>query len=436
MSWQEDYKKKLVTPEEAVSHIKSGDRVGVPGGPGMPFDLMVALGNRYEELKDVNIYSGITMYMLDMFKPEYRGHINFYTLFMGPLERIFLKQKGNVNVVSYHMSSTSVIMDHYDVNVAMIEVSAPDERGFMSLGLFGVTNGLYAMQRSDLVIAQVNKHMPYVTGLEAVVHVNDIDFFTENDHPIASLPEIPVTPEDEKIGAFIADLVPDGATVQLGIGGTSNIVGALLKDKKDLGIHTEMMVDSMMTLYDAGAVTNMKKTFHKGKMLTGFCIGSQELYKFVDRNSIVEFAPVMYTNDPINIAKNDNFMSINNTITADLTGQCASESIGHQMYSGTGGQLNFIRGAAMSKGGKSFLALPSSGTTKEGKRYSRIVTNFLPGTVVTTPRSDVHYIVTEFGAVDMRLESIPARVKKMISIAHPDFRDQLAHEAKEAGLVI
>jgi 4-hydroxybutyrate CoA-transferase len=261
-----------------------------------------------------------------------------------------------------------------------------------------------------------------------------VDWIVEKDHPLTELPEIPISEEDEKIGAFIAERVPDGATIQLGIGGTSNAVGHLLKDKKDLGVHTEMLTESVMDLYDSGAVTCKKKTFHPGKILTGFCIGSRKLYDFIDHNPICEFAPIYYTNNVGNIAKNDKMVSINNTMTVDLTGQCASESLGHAMYSGTGGQADFVRGSAMSKGGMSFIALPSTSMTKNG-RITRVVSEFLPGTIVTTPRSDVHYVVTENGVADLRLKSVPERVREMLKIAHPDFRDQLKHEAEKAGLL-
>ena len=434
MDWKEDYKRKLVTAETAVSGIKSGDRIAMGGGISAPPDIVNALAQRYLELENVTLVSGITMYMLEVFKPEMRGHINFKTLFMGPLERMHLKAKGNVEPISYHLSLSDDIVRKVDPNVYFCEVTPPDSRGFMSLGPIGVYNGGIASSMADTVIVQVNNETPYVNGLQALIHVNDVDWIVEKDHPLTELPEIPIAPEDEKIGALIAERVPDGATIQLGIGGTSNAVGHLLKDKKDLGVHTEMLTESVMDLYDSGVITNKRKTFHPGKILCGFCIGSRKLYDFIDHNPICEFAPIYYTNNVNNIAKNDNMVSINNTMTVDLTGQCASESLGHAMYSGTGGQVDFVRGAATSAGGMSFIALPSTSTTKSG-RISRVVSQFMPGTIVTTPRADVHYIVTENGVADLRLKSVPERVREMLKIAHPDFRDQLKYEAEQAGLL-
>jgi 4-hydroxybutyrate CoA-transferase len=434
MKWKDDYQRKLVSPEQAVAGIKSGDRIAMGGGVSAPPDIVNALCKRYEELTDVTLVSGITMYMLDVFRPEVRGHINFYTLFMGPLERMHLKNKGNVEPISYHLSLSDQIVMRVNPNVYFCEVSPPDKRGYMSLGPIGVYNGGLASQIADTVIVQVNKETPFVNGVQALIHVSDVDLIVEKDHPLTELPEIPISEEDKSIGALIAERVPDGATIQLGIGGTSNAVGHLLKEKKDLGVHTEMLTESVMDLVECGAVNGKKKTFHPGKIVCGFCIGSKKLYDFIDNNPICEFAPIYYTNDVNNIAKNNAMVSINNTMTVDLTGQCASESLGHAMYSGTGGQVDFVRGAALSKGGMSFIALPSTSETKSG-RISRVVSQFLPGTIVTTPRADVRYIVTENGVADLWLKSVPERVREMLKIAHPDFRDQLKSEAEQAGLL-
>jgi len=281
---------------------------------------------------------------------------------------------------------------------------------------------------------QVNEHTPFVNGSQAVLHVSDVDYIVENHHPLPEIPEIPISDVEQKIGEHVVERIPDGATIQIGIGAVSDAVGNLLASKKELGVHTEMMTNSMMHLAEKGVITGSKKTLHPGKMVCGFAIGNAELYKFVDHNPICEFAPVYYVNKVSNIAKNDNMISINNTMTVDLTGQCASESIGFSMYSGTGGQLDFIRGANLSQGGKSFITLPSTSETKSGT-ISRIVSAFKPGTVITTPRSDARYIVTEYGVADLWLKSVPKRVKEMISIAHPDFRDSLEKEAREAGLL-
>ncbi len=434
MDWKETYKQKVVSPEQAVAHIKSGDIIAMGGGPSAPPDIVAALCKRYLELENVTLVTGITMHLFDLFKPEYRGHINFKTLFMGPLERMVFKQKGNVDPISYHLSQTDQLVYREGINVYFGEVSPPNEKGFMSLGPIGVYNGWLAAKHADRVIVQVNKETPFLHGQLTTLHVSEVDWIVEKDHPLPVLPEIPVSEEDKKIGALVAERVPDGATIQFGIGGTSNVVGLHLREKKDLGAHTEMLTDSMMELFERGVLTGRRKTFHPGKIVCGFSVGTKRLYDFMDNNPICEFAPIHYTNSVDNIARNDNMVSINNTLTVDLTGQCASESLGHAMYSGTGGQVDFIRGAAKSNGGMSFITLPSTSMTKNG-RISRIVSQFLPGTIVTTPRSDVHYIVTEWGIADLKLKSIQTRIKEMLRIAHPDFRDQLKHEAEEAGLL-
>lgn len=434
MNWEAEYKKKLVSAEEAAAVIKSDDRVAMGGGISAPTDIVNALCKRYQELENVILFSGITMYGFDFFKAEYRGHISFKSLFLGPLERMTLKAKGNVEPVSYHLSLSDQIGIDARCNVYMVEVSVPDVRGYMSFGPVGCYNSDLMIKLADTVMVQVNKETPFVHGVQNVVHVNEVDYIVEGDHPLTELPEIPISDVEEKIGALIAEQIPDGSTIQLGIGGVANAIGHLLKEKKDLGIHTEMMTDSMMDLAMRGVINGKKKTFFPGKIVAGFVIGSTELYRFVDHNPACLFCPIYFVNNINNIAKNDNFVSINNAITADLTGQCGSESLGHRMYSGTGGQLDFVRGAALSKNGMAFLALPSTAETKNG-RVSRIVSTFEPGTVVTTPRSDVHYIVTEFGIADLWLKSVPERVNAMVSIAHPDFRDQLMNEAEAAGLI-
>lgn len=434
MKWQDEYKKKLVTAEKSASLVKSGDTVGVSAGSSAPITIIDALCKRREELKDVFLFSGVSMYPFEYFKPEFKGHINFTSLFLGPMERLFMKTKGNINPLSYHLSLSDDIAKTLKANIIIMEVTKPDSRGYMSFGPIGVFNNDISAELADTVIVQVNGETPFVHGMQNVIHVNNVDYIVEADHPLAELPEIPISDVERKIGEFIASEIPDGATIQLGIGGVANAIGYLLEEKKDLGVHTELMTDSMMDLAMKGVINGRKKTFHHGKMVAAFAIGSRALYDFIDHNPVCEFCPVSYTNDILNIGKNDNFISISNTITADLTGQCGSESLGFNMYSGTGGQLDFVRGSTLSKGGKSFLALPSTADTKKG-RISRIVTKFLPGTVISTPRSDVQYIVTEYGIADLWLKSVSDRVREMISIAHPDFRDELEKEAKEVGLL-
>jgi acyl-CoA hydrolase len=433
MDWREEYRQKVVTAQEAVSVIKNGDRVGMPGGSSQPIDVVNALCKRKDELSGVTFYSGISMYPYDLFKAEFRGHIDFVSLFVGPLERLFLKG-GNVEPMSYHFSLADQVCYAVNINIFMCEVSRPDSKGYMSFGPVGVYNNDLCCSLADTIIVQVNKETPIVHGSQAVIHVSDVDYIIENDHPLPVIPEIPISDVERKIAHFIAERIPDGASIQCGIGAVSDAVVTLLDTKKDLGVHTEMFTNGMMRLAQKGIITGRLKNFHPKKILCGFAIGDKELYDFIDNNPIFEFAPIYEVNNVSNIARNDNMVTINNIMTADLTGQCASESIGHDMYSGTGGQLDFVRGANLSKGGMSFLSTASTTETKSG-RISKIVSSFRPGTIITTPRSDVRYIVTEWGVADLWLKSVPKRVREMLSIAHPDFRDQLEREAMEAGLL-
>ncbi|MBU0993268.1 MAG: 4-hydroxybutyrate CoA-transferase [Proteobacteria bacterium] len=436
MNWKDDYKHKRVTAEGAASAIRSGDNIMVSGANSAPPDIITALCKRYKELENVTIWSGLLMYPFDFLKKEYKGHINYVTIFYGPVERMFANE-GNTENCSFHFSNTdkaSLGIAHF--NAIMCEVSPPDDKGFMSFGPSGTLHNSLMCEISDKVIVQVNEETPYVYGFENVIHVSDVDYIVEANHRIPEMPEIPITEREKKIGSMIAERIPDRATIQIGIGGISNAVGHFLDSKKDLGVHTELLTNSMVELAKKGVITNKAKNFHHGKMLIGgICIGSKDTYEFIDRNPMMEFCPVYYANNRQNIAKNDNFISINNALTVDLTGQVASESIGFSMYSGTGGQADFLRGATQSRGGKSFITLKSSSNQKDGSIRSRIVSSFLPGTAITTIRADVMYIVTEYGIADLWQKTTSQRVNAMISIAHPECRDQLRREAKTFGLL-
>ncbi|MBN1880786.1 MAG: 4-hydroxybutyrate CoA-transferase [Deltaproteobacteria bacterium] len=441
MSWEKEYQKKLVSADKAVAGITSNNVIMMSGGCSAPPALVDALCKRKDELKNVTLISGISVYPFEFYKSEFKGHINFRCLFMGPAERIAMKMKANIEPVSFHLSQSDEIVDEmlemhdrkkYDY--MMCEVSEPDARGYMSYGPNGVHNNDTVVPVADKIAVQVNKETPFVHGIKNVIHVSEVDYIVEESHPLPEIPQIPISDVEQKIGELIAERIPNGATIQIGVGGVSDTVGELLISKKDLGIHSEMLTNSMMHLTEKGVVTGKKKTYRPGKIVCGFAIGSKALYDFIDNNPVCEFSPIAEINNVFNIAQNDNFVSVNNILNADLTGQCASESIGFQQISGTGGQLDFVRGANMSKGGMGFLAMPSVRESKDGP-VSRIVSTMMPGTVITTPRSDVHYIVTEYGVANLRMRSIPERVKAMIAIAHPDFRDQLTKEAVENGLL-
>lgn len=432
-NWEADYKKKLVSLDDAAKLIRSGDNIMMSAGPSTPVDLMNAIAKRYKELDNVTVTSGILMNLLSHLSAEYKGHINHHTVFLGPLERMFLNQ-GNIEVTSYQFSKSDEIAVDAHPNVALFEVSPPDERGFMSFGPLGTFNNGTVSRCVEKIIVQVNKKTPFVNGIDADIHVSKVHYICEADHDLTELPEAPPDPDDHKIAKYIVEQIPDGACIQLGLGKVANAVGFQLASKKDLGVHTEMLTDSMVVLANKGVINCEKKTLHRGEIVCGFGIGTKMLYDFMDRNPLLSTFPISYVCDLRNIAQIDTFMSINNALTIDLTGQVCSETIGYSQYSGTGGQLDFVRGAQLSKGGKSFIALKSVAETKKG-RISRITCALPPGTIVTTPRSDVQYVVTEYGIAYLHNQSIEKRVKSLVAIAHPDFRDQLIKEAKDAGLI-
>jgi 4-hydroxybutyrate CoA-transferase len=436
MDWRTDYKRKLVGEDEAVRVIKSGDRVMVSGANSAPPDLVAALCRRKDELENVSIWAGLLMYPFDFLRKEFRGHIDYVTIFFGPVERMFFHE-GNVENFFFHFSRADrASLETARCNIVMCEVSPPDDRGFMCFGPVGIFHNQVMCESANTILVQVNRHTPYIYGMNNIIHVSEVDYIVEKDHPLPELPEIPIADAERVIGERIAERVPDGATIQIGLGGVANAVGHFLGGKRDLGVHSEMLTDSMMELAEKGVITGRKKTFRPGKMVIGgLCLGSTALYQFIDRNPVVEFCPIYYVNDPWNIARNDNFVSINNALSVDLTGQAASESIGFSMYSGTGGQLDFVRGAARSANGASYIALKSASVKKDGTLVSRIVSHFLPGTAVTTPRSDVMYVVTEHGLADLWNKTTSQRVRAMISVAHPEFRESLEREAYEAGLL-
>jgi 4-hydroxybutyrate CoA-transferase len=435
MNWQREYKEKLTSIEKAASVIKSGDTIAFSGASSCPADILNAIGERYEELKNVTTITGMLMRPLSYLKPECRGHINHHTIFVGPLERLLMHSK-NIGVTSVHFSEINhLFTDVWKSSVCIFECSPPDERGYLSYGPVGTFCNDLVRKYAHTIIVQVNKNTPFVNGTQAHIHVSEIDYIVENDQPLPEMPQSELGETEQKIAAHIVKEIPDGAVIQLGVGKLANAVGHLLVDKKDLGIHTEMLTDSMVELIESGVINGKKKNFCPQKAICSFAIGNRKMYDMLHNNPFIETHPISWVNDPFIIARNDNFMSVNNALAVDLTGQVASESLGYDVYSGTGGQVDFIRGARMSRGGKSFIGLKSTTRDKEGNLISRITTTLKPGTAVTTPRSDVDYIVTENGIVNLRSKSIQERVKAMISIAHPDFREPLEQEAVDAGLL-
>ncbi|GAA0182809.1 acetyl-CoA hydrolase/transferase C-terminal domain-containing protein [Clostridium sediminicola] len=433
MEWKKIYKNKVVSVEEAASKIKSGDRVWIQSAASTPAALVNAMCNRYQELENVEIHEGLAFHVFDCFKAELKGHISDHSWYMGGPTRKF-KKFGNINYASIHLSKLYEYIEKVAPTVTICEVSQPDEDGYMCYGPSGVVTGYESVKTADRIIVQVNKNVPFIYGENNKIHVSEVTYICENDHPVPELPQAPMSEEDKAIAKHIIPYISDGSTIQLGIGGTANAVGYGLEDKKDLGVHSEMLTDSMVYLAKIGVINNSKKNYKPGKMVISFGLGSKELYEFMDKNPSIEIKPFKDVNDPQKIAKNDNLISINNALSVDLIGQVSSDSIGYNQFSSTGGQLDFVRGAVMSKGGKSFICLPSTVNSKEGRK-SRIVMAFSPGTAVTVPRTDAQYIVTEYGVADVYCKSIQERAKAIISIAHPDYREELTKQAIEAGLI-
>lgn len=345
--WREEYQRKLVSPDEAVRCIESGDQVFTYAQAAMPVALMEALARRKDELRDVTVYGANTMYPYSILQSsDYRGKINYATFFFQGYEHQYF-DRGNVSIISPHFSRLAkCLSDVYHVNVLMMEVAPPDEEGYLYFGIVGTAAGWDVAQKADKIILQINRKQPRAHGYHNRIHIRDVTWLTECDQPLPEYLQPESSEVDRKISELILPMIPDGATLQLGLGGLSNAIGYGLKDRRNLSIHTEMYSDSMMYLAKLGAIS--------GKQVAGFAQGSQALYDYISEGH-VEFMPLSIVNDPVEIGKNDNMISINACIMADLTGQVCSESIGFRQYSGTGGQLDFVRGAAMSKGGKSFL---------------------------------------------------------------------------------
>lgn len=422
MDFKGHYQQKLTSADEAVKVIRSDTRIYLGGGAGVPQVLERAMTRRAADLRDVEVVHVLTLAGETYLAPKYRDAFRHRALFIGPNARGMVQQ-GFAEYAPVFLSEIPRMFHDgtLPIDVAMIQVSPPDEHGFCSFGVeVGVT--MRAAEHARVIVAEVNPRMPRVHG-EAFIHVEQLHHIIEVDYPIPQIPLRDFSDEQNRIGALIAELIPDGATLQLGIGAIPNAVLAHLDDKKDLGIHSELFSDGVVRLVEAGVITNREKTLHRGKIVAGFLFGSQKLYDFVNDNPMIELHPTDYVNDPFVIAQHDNMISINSAIEVDLTGQVSADSIGARFYSGIGGQVDFVRGAARSRGGKPIIALPS--TAKDGA-VSRIVPQLQPGAGVVTSRGDVRYVVTEFGVAALHGKSIQERAEALIQIAHPDFREQLA----------
>ena len=431
MNWKEIYNERLMTAEEAVKKIKSKDRVVIGHAVGEPSYVVGKMVENKEQYEDVEIVHMVAMGKGEYCQPGMEKHFRHNSIFVGGCTRDAVNSERGDFTPSFFYQVPKLFRTTMPVDVALIQVTPPDEHGYCSLGV-SVDYTKPAVEAAKTVIAQVNEQMPRTMG-ESFVHVSEIDCFVEHSAPIIELGAPRIGDVERAIGENCASLISDGDTLQLGIGAIPDAVLLFLKDKKDLGIHGEMFSDGVVELVEAGVVTNKKKTLHPGKMIVAFLMGSKKLYDFVNNNPTVEMYPVDYVNDPAVIMKNDNIVSINSCVQVDLMGQVCSESVGLTQISGVGGQVDFVRGVTMAKNGKSIIAMPS--TAGKGK-FSKIVPLLDEGAAVTTSRNDVDYIVTEYGIAALKGRTLRERAKALIQIAHPDFREGLALEYEKRFKVL
>ena len=429
MNFAEEYKRKLKTPEEAVKLVKDGDWVDYSVGIVFPVLLDAALAKRKDELRDIKIRGSLAMQPIQAVEQDRERRTFTYNSWHCSGYERKLCDEGLCNYIPMIFRNMASYYRRYlTVNVAMISVAPMDSKGFFNFSMVNCTTRAI-LDAADLIILEVNEHMPHVYGgQEDCIHISEVDVVVEGEHkPLAQLPVPPATEIDEKIASLLLPHIPDGATIQLGIGGMPNSVGKLMaeSDLKDLGMHTELLSDGFVDLYEAGKLTNSRKTLHRGKGVFGIALGSQRLYDWVGENQGLLSFPMDYVNQPSVMAQMENMISINNCIAIDLYGQVSSESAGTRHISGTGGQLDFSTGAYDAPGGKGFICMTSSYRDKTGNLKSRILPKFTEGDIITTPRTQAFYIVTEYGIVNLAGRSTWERAELLISLAHPDFRDEL-----------
>jgi acyl-CoA hydrolase len=431
MNWFDDYKAKRRSPAEAVRTVASGHNVYYGGNAAIPQALVRALAERRDELHDVRLLHVLLLGDDPLSAPGMESHFRHNSLFVGPADRAAVNE-GRADYVPIFLHQIPRLFTDriVELDVAMVMVSPPDEHGFMSLGVETLASKT-ACRAARTVIAQVNEKMPRVLG-DSFLHVSRIDAIVEHTEGLPNLAAKPATEVERRIGRHIVGLIEPGATLQMGIGGIPDAVYAAIDGPLDLGIHTEMISDGAMHAIDRGVVTGNRKTLHPGKVVITFALGSDELYAFLDNNPFIEAHPVEHVNDPVVVSQNDNLVAVNSAIEIDLTGQVCSDSIGPRIYSGFGGQVDFIRGAARSKGGRPIIAIPS---TAQGGEASRIVPFLKPGAGVVTSRADVHWVVTEHGVTNLFGRNLAQRAEALIGIADPAHRDELLRAAKERRLL-
>jgi acyl-CoA hydrolase len=431
MAWIDRYKEKIVEPDDAAKVVKSGDRVYVSGNAATPYPLLHALARRKSELTDVELTHVLLLGEDPLASPEMETHFRHNSLFVGPADREAVNE-GRADYIPIFLYEIPDLFrsGQMEIDVALIHTSPPDHHGFMSFGVECLASKA-AAETAKTIVALVNEKMPRTLG-DSFIHVSGVTKVVESAEDLPELPRKEATELEKKVASYIADLVEDGATLQLGIGGIPDAVLRQLINKRNLGIHTEMISDGVMELIEAGVITGAQKTFHPGKVVSTFVLGTRTLYDFVNNNPVLELHPVNHTNDPFIIAQNEKMTAVNSAIEVDVTGQICADSIGTRIYSGFGGQVDFIRGAARSVGGKPIIALPS---TARGGTISRIAPHLKLGSGVVTTRADVHYVVTEYGVAYLHGKNLRERTKAVIEIAHPDFREELLKAAWERKLI-
>ena len=431
MTYQAQYTAKRMTAEQAVQQVRNGDFIIVPTGAGEPPTLLTALSEARRQFKDVKVGSVLPMRKFAYLDPETYDNVRHVGFFLGGANRAGA-QAGWVDIIPNNFSEIPRKIERGNMAADVVfAISSPmDARGNLSISL-GVDYTMAALKKARVIVLEVNPNVPFAYG-DCHVHISQITGLVEDDAPVIEVGLPKIGPVQEAIGKYVADLIEDGSTLQIGYGGIPDAVVMQLTNKKDLGIHTEMLGDGILTLVEAGVVTNRRKNYMPGKMVATFALGSKKLHQFMDRNPMLEMHPVNFTNDPFLAGQNDNLMSINATLQIDFLGQCGSESLGPLPFSSTGGQTDFVRAANRSKGGKSFIVLPS---TAKNDTLSRIAPMLTQGTAVSTSKNEVNYVVTEYGVARLDGKSIKQRALELISIAHPNFRPELTEAAKKMKLL-
>ena len=432
--YQKMYQEKLTTPDKIAQQVQSDWLLGMDTATSQTPAIMTAIAEhiRNSDITGVKVQALLDAYPFEFYTdPTLAGKMTGYSWFSSSAARKAVNAGYADIIPAYYRDFPTRIRTEYDYDAVCVEVAPMDRHGYFSLAL----NGSYIdamLDKTKRIFLEVNDRQP--RGLcGSLIHISQVDAIVEYNHDLPVLPPVQLDEVSKTIGGLIAERIPDGACLQLGIGAIPDATGMALKAKHDLGIHTEMFTDSMVELIECGAVNNSKKQIHRGKTVTTFAFGSQRIYDYIDDNPAVEILPVEYVNDPDVICQNDNMISINAAVEVDLFGQVCAESVGTKHMSGSGGQIDYVRGACQSRGGKSFIAFTS---TAKGGTISKIKPILTPGAVVTTSKNDVDYIVTEYGVAHLRGRSLGERARQLIAIAHPDFRDELTFEAKKRGIMI